>query len=152
LRLLKGSLLALALAAGSAHAADAGSKAVDAAFVKAILANDAAAVAACYSDDAVLVMPGSPAIKGKKAIIEALAAFLGSVTVTAFTTSDTRYGTSGHLSAGWGRFSMTTVPKAGGAPVTEVGTFSDVAMKRNGKWQYVSDHASADPPASPPAR
>ena len=82
MRVPKASLLALTLAmavgAGNALAADAGAKAVDAAFTKAILMGDAAAVAACYADDAVLVMPGSAAIKGKKAIVEALGGFLGS--------------------------------------------------------------------------
>ncbi|MCM3875155.1 MAG: SgcJ/EcaC family oxidoreductase [Thermoanaerobaculia bacterium] len=137
------------LAAGGASAADTGAKAVDAAFVKAFLAGDAAAAAACYADNAVLVLPGSPAIKGGKAIAEAIAQFLSDVKVTEFVLMDTHYRTAGRLSAGWGHFKMTTVPKAGGAAHTDTGTFCDVASEKDGVWKYVSDHASTDPP--PPA-
>ena len=144
-------LLACAvLTAGVASAADAGSKALDAAFAKAFLAGDAAAVAACYADDAVLVMPGSSAIKGKKAITEAIEGFLKDTKVSDFVLTDTHYRTAGHLSAGWGHFRMTTVPKAGGAPTTETGTFCDVALEKDGVWKYVSDHTASDPP--PPAK
>ena len=141
------AILALSVIAGSAFAADTGAKALDISFIRAMLANDAAAAAACYADDAVLVLPGSPAIKGNKAITEALTGFLGAATVKEFALSETRYQTSGNLSTSWGHYRMTTVPKAGGEPKSETGTFSEVAMKRNGKWAYVSDHAAADPPA-----
>lgn len=136
--------------AGGASAADAGSKALDAAWSKAFLAGDAAAAAALYADDAVLVLPGSPAIKGGKAIAEAIAGYLKDTKVTEVVLTDTHYRTAGHLSAGWGHYRMTTVPKAGGAPTTETGTFCDVASEKDGVWKYVSDHASADPP--PPAK
>jgi uncharacterized protein (TIGR02246 family) len=150
-RLRSIAFLALAFVSGSAFAPDTGAKAVDAALIKTFLANDATAVAACYADDAVLVLPGSAAIKGKKAIFEALAGFLNAITVKDFAITDTNYRISGSLSAAWGHYRMTTVPKAGGEPTIETGTFCEVAMKRGGKWVYVSDHASADPP-SPPAK
>jgi uncharacterized protein (TIGR02246 family) len=137
------------LTTGPALAADGGAKALDAAFVKAFLAGDAAAAAALYADDAVLVLPGSPAIKGGKAIAEAIAGFLKDTKVTEFALTDTHSRTAGHLSAGWGHYKMTTVPKAGGAAHTETGTYCDVAAEKDGAWKYVSDHASADPP--PPA-
>jgi len=147
-------LLCLALAAGSAFAADApkagGVKSLDAAWVKAVLANDAAALAALYADDAVLVMPGSPAARGGKAIAEKFAALLKESKVTEFVLMDSQYRTSGHLSAGWGRYKMTMVPKAGGAPTTETGTYCGVATEKDGVWKYVSDNAAPDP--APPAK
>ena len=146
-------LTCLFLAAGAALAADAAPKQglmiVDSAWVKAMLANDAAACAALYADDAVLVLPGSAAIKGGKAIADAYAGWLAQVTVTDAVVMDTHYLSSGHVSSGWGSFKVTTVPKAGGAPTTETGTWCAVAAEKNGVWKYVSDHASDDP--APPA-
>ncbi len=147
-------LACLALAAGPLAAADkpapTGLQIVDAAWTKAMLANDGAAAAALYADDAVLVLPGSGAIKGAKAIAEAYAGWLKDVKVTDVVLTDTHYRTVGHISGAWGHWKMTTVPKAGGAPTTEIGTFSAVAARqKDGAWKYVSDHASADP--APPA-
>ncbi|HEV8266815.1 MAG TPA: nuclear transport factor 2 family protein [Thermoanaerobaculia bacterium] len=140
---------ALLLAAGSGFAADApknaGVKSLDAAWTKAILAGDAEGLAALYADDAVLVMPGSAALRGKKAIGEAFAGMLKDLNVTEFVLMDSHYKTSGHLSAGWGRYKMTTAPKAGGAPTTETGTYCGVATEKDGVWKYVSDNAAADP-------
>jgi uncharacterized protein (TIGR02246 family) len=142
-------LVCAAVAAGGALAADAapkhGLQTVDAAWTKAMLANDAAACAALYADDAVLVLPGSGAIKGKKAIADAYAGWLGTVRVTEAAVMDTHYETAGKVSAGWGAFKVTTVPKAGGAPTTEIGTWCAVAVEKGGAWKYVADHASDDP-------
>jgi uncharacterized protein (TIGR02246 family) len=146
--------LALGLATGPAVAADAskaaGVQSLDAAFTKAMLAGDAAALAALYADDAVLVMPGAPAARGGKAIAESFAGLVKDVKVTEFVLMDSHHETSGHLSAGWGRYRMTMVPRAGGAPTTETGTYCGVAVQKGGAWKYVSDNASADPP--PPAK
>lgn len=142
------------LASGAALAADAapkhGLQTVDSAWVKAMLANDAAACAALYADDAVLVLPGSPAIKGKKAIAEAYAGWLKDVKVTDASVSDAHYRSAGKTSAGWGAWKMTTVPKAGGAATTETGRWCAVAaQQKDGSWKYVADQASSDPAASP---
>jgi uncharacterized protein (TIGR02246 family) len=143
-------LACLVLSAGAAFGADSapkhGLQTVDAAWVKAMLANDASACAALYADDAVLVLPGMAAIKGGKAIAEAYAGWLGSVKVTDAAVMDTHYRSAGHVSAGWGAFKVTTVPKAGGAPTTEVGTWCAVAARqKDGSWKYVADHATDDP-------
>lgn len=146
--------LLLGLATGAPLAA-AGSKvvgvqSVDQAFTKALLAGDAAALASLYADDAVLVMPGSPAINGGKAIAETFTGWLKGTKVMAFTMTPTGHRTEGSLSTGWGTWTMTSAPRAGGAPTTETGTYSEVALKRDGVWRYVSDHAAADP--TPPAK
>lgn len=149
--------VAVGLATGPARAGDApkatGVKSLDAAFTKAMLAGDAAALAALYADDAVLVMPGAPAARGGKAIAETFAGLVKDVKVTEFVLMDSHHETSGHLSAGWGRYRMTMVPKVGGAPTTETGTYCGVATQKGGVWKYVSDNAAADPtPAAPPAK
>ncbi|HEY3350428.1 MAG TPA: SgcJ/EcaC family oxidoreductase [Thermoanaerobaculia bacterium] len=143
-------LACVALAAGPALAADEaprhGLMTLDSAWTKAMLANDAAACAALYADDAVLVLPGSGAIKGKKAIADAYAGWLKEVKVTEAAVMDNHYRSSGKVSAGWGAFKITTVPKAGGAPTTEVGRWCAVAaQQKDGSWKYVSDQASDDP-------
>jgi uncharacterized protein (TIGR02246 family) len=147
-------LVCLSVVTGSAKAADApearGVRSLDAAWTKAVLAGDAAALAALYADDAVLVLPGTPAARGGKAIAESFAGWLKETKVTEFVLSDSRYRTEGRLSAGWGRYRMTTVPKAGGAPTTETGTYCGVAVEKDGVWKYVSDNASAEP--APPAK
>lgn len=150
-RTLVACVLALAtVSAGSAFAADApkagGVKGLDEAWTTAVLAGDAAALAALYADDAVLAMPGGPAARGSKAIGETLAAWLKDIKVTEFVLMESHHRTAGHLSAGWGNWKMTTVPKAGGAPTTETGTYCGVAVEKDGVWRYVSDNAAADPP------
>src|SRR5512140_3951376 len=111
-----GLLACLVLTAGAAFAADPapkhGLQTVEAAWVNAMLANDAAAVGALYADDAVMVLPGSGAIKGRKAIADAYAGWLKNVKVTEAAVMDTHYQSGGHVSAGWGAFKVTTVPKA----------------------------------------
>ncbi|MCI0415602.1 nuclear transport factor 2 family protein [bacterium] len=58
----------------------------------------------------------------------------------------------GDLSFAWGRYSVTLVPKAGGEPIQMEGRFSDTSRKINGKWLYIVDHASMNPPPPPPAK
>ena len=145
--------LCLVFAAGTAFSADppkaSGVKSLDQAWTQAVLAGDATALAALYADDAILAMPGAPAARGRKAIAESLAAWLKETKVTAFALVDSHHQTVGHLSAGWGDWKMTSVPKAGGAPTTETGTYCGVAVEKDGVWKYVSDNAAADP--APPA-
>ena len=145
-------LLCLIFAAMPLAAEDAahkhGLKTLDSAWLKAMLANDAAACAALYADDAVLVLPGSGAITGRKAIKEAYSGWLGQVRVTDAAIFDSHYESSGHISTGWGRWKVTSAPKAGGPAMTDTGTFSAVAVKKDGAWKYASDHASADPAAA----
>jgi uncharacterized protein (TIGR02246 family) len=125
-----------------------GLQTIDEKWMKAMLAGDAAAVAAVYAEDAVLVLPGSPAIKGRKAIQEAYAGWFKANKIVDVALTESHYESSGNISTGWGSWKMTTAPAAGGAPTTQTGTFAAVAMKKNGVWKYVSDHASEDPPAA----
>jgi uncharacterized protein (TIGR02246 family) len=149
-------VLFASLAAGVALAADpapsAGSKGLDEAWTKAMLAGDAAAVTALYADDAVLVLPGSGAIQGKQAIADTYTGWLKDFKVTDIVLSSTHYRTAGNLSTGWGQWKMTSAPKAGGAAKTETGTFISAASAKDGVWKYISDHAAADPAPPAPAK
>jgi uncharacterized protein (TIGR02246 family) len=127
-----------------------GAQAVDEAWRKAITANDLDAVMAVYAEDAVMWLPDAPEAKGRAAIGKSYADLLAANTVTGATLADTHYQTSGDLSVGWGNFTLTLSPKAGGHPVTLSGRFSVIAKKENGAWVYVVDHASAHPAPTTP--
>jgi len=76
-------------------------------------------------------------------------ALLDANTMTDASLTNTSYQTSGDVSAGYGNYVLTLQPKKGGAPVVLKGRFIDVAKKVGGKWVYVADLASNEPP--PPA-
>lgn len=143
-------LLAALVGAGSLIAVEpTGSEALDAVWLKGMKAGDVNTIAGCYAGDAVLWLPGGPAARGEKAIRDAYAGLLDANTVSAVALTDTHYETWQSLAVGWGHFSMTLQPKAGGAPVTMTGRFTSVSKKVDGKWKYVADHASDDPPPAP---
>jgi len=143
-------LVALVSSVASAEA-PIGAQAVDEAWRKAIIANDLDAVMSNYSKDAVMWLPDAPVAKGREAIHKSYAGLLTANIVTGATFANTHYQTSGNLSVGWGDFTLTLSPKAGGSPVSLSGRFSVIAKKEGRKWVYVVDHASAHP-AGPAAR
>jgi len=55
----------------------------------------------------------------------------------------------GNDAASWGTFTLVAKSKKDGKETTEVGRYSDVSRKIDGKWVYVADHASDDPAAMP---
>jgi uncharacterized protein (TIGR02246 family) len=144
-------LLAAALfVSGALLAAEDGAKSVDDAWVKAMNANDLNAVVALYADDATMYPPDQVEAKGKEAIHRVYEGMLGPNTAKDARVTESHYETSGNLSTGWGRVTLTLVPKAGGSPQTLDVRFTDVAVKRGGKWLYLVDHASAPlPPPQP---
>lgn len=126
-----------------------GAKEIDAAWVEAMKAGDLEGIVACYAQDAVLWLPDAPESRGAQAIRTAYKDLLSANTVKDVAMSETHYKTSGDVSTGWGRFSITMVPKSGGGPTVMTGRFTEVAERRAGKWVYVVDHASHE--ASPTA-
>ena len=128
-----------------------GVQAVDAAWEKAVEANDLDAVMACYAPDAVAWLPGSPELKGAEAIRQSYKDLFAANTIKDVSFSETHYTTVGERSVGWGRFSLSLVPKGSDRPVVALGRFTEVAERRGGRWVYVVDHASAEPaPAAKP--
>jgi uncharacterized protein (TIGR02246 family) len=144
-RVLILALLFSFMSLATVTAAPAGAQAVDEAWRKAITANDLDTIIALYAEDAVMWLPDAPEAKGREAIRKSYAGLLAANTVTGATFANTHYQTSGNLSVGWGNFTLTLSPKAGGNPVTLSGRFSVIAREEGGKWVYVVDHASAHP-------
>lgn len=152
IRFLGGALVLSALAFVSVALAADGPEALDAAWVKAMKAQDAKAVAALYAPDAVLWLPNAPEARGAKAIQDAYAGLLGTYTVTDVSLTDGHYETVQNIGVASGHFMMTLTPKAGGVQTIMGGRYSSVAKKVDGQWHYVVDHASVEPPpAAKPA-
>ena len=125
-----------------------GSAAVGAAWMSAMKANDLEAIVACYADDATAWFPGGPRLDGKAAIRAGFSEMLAANTIRDALISNARYETSGNLGAGWGQFTVTVAPKAGGDLAVWRGHFTDVTVKRGAKWLYLVDHATDDAPAA----
>jgi len=132
------------LATGAAVAADPAGSA-GACFEAAFEANDADAVGACYAEDAIIWFPGGSMAKGRPAIRDGFAHYLGMVTI-----KDVEMTTIGHESAGdariaWGTYAIRTVDRTTGVETTQRGRFTDVQKKIDGRWLYTVDHPSDDP-------
>jgi len=127
------------------RAAETGAQAVDSSWLKAMKANDLEAVLKTYAADAVVWLPGIKEARGEKEIRSAFEGLLSANTVKEVVLSDTGYRTMGKVSVGWGRFSLTLAPKAGGNPVVMTGRYTDIVERRGGRWVYIVDHASAEP-------
>jgi uncharacterized protein (TIGR02246 family) len=112
-------------------------------------AGDADAVANCYAPDAVLWLPGSKMMQGRDAIRAGYVDFFSAYTIKNVTLTELGKRRMGNDTATWGSFSMVLVSKADGKESPSVGRYTDVSQKIDGRWLYVLDHASDDPPAAP---
>ena len=140
----------LALWAGWAIASDGESLAREC-FKAGFEANEANAVAACYAEDAIIWFPGGSMAKGRAAIRDGFAHFLGGFTVKSVQMSEIGRERAGDTQVSWGTYAVLLVDKASGAESTQSGRYTDVEKKIGGRWQYVVDHPSADPPVGPAA-
>ena len=128
-------------------AAEHGAQMADQAWVKAMKANDPEATLALYAPEAVAYFPDGD-FKGKDAIRKSWTDFLAAFTVKDATSEGT-YETTGDTSVGWGYWTLTVAPKAGGEPITMKGRATVFVKKIGGKWLYVVDHASVPLPPPP---
>jgi ketosteroid isomerase-like protein len=128
-----------------------GTSAVDARWEKAMRAGDAAAAAACYSNDAFMWFPDAPEAHGKDAILKSYQGFFAAFKVLDVALTGAGSQTSGDLSGGWGHYMLKLQPTKGGDPVVLKGRYAVVARKIGGQWVYVADHASNEPAAAAPA-
>lgn len=149
---MKRILTALSITLFAATLFAQGAKTLDQAWIKAARAGDADAMSKLYATDATLYMPDEMEVKGREAIKASFTKFLEANTVREMTLTYNPLYSSGNLSITSGRFTMTLVPKAGGAPQTMEGRFISVAMRKGGKWMYVVDHASMPVPPPPAAK
>jgi uncharacterized protein (TIGR02246 family) len=143
----------LAALAGVCHAAPAADEAAIRAqtlsWEKAYNAGDAKGVAAQYADDALLLPPGAPGVRGRAAILTFFTKDVAdskAAGVVFVIDPRTEVGVSGNM--GWesGTYKVTIK----GAAV-ESGKFLSVSRKKDGKWLYIRDTWNADAPPAPAA-
>ena len=111
-------------------------------------AGDADAVAQCYAPDAVMWLPGAPMMKGRDAIRAGYADFFAASTIKSVKLNELGKVSQGNEASSWGTFTVVAVSKTDGKETTEVGRYTDVSRRIDGRWQYLVDHASDDPPAA----
>jgi uncharacterized protein (TIGR02246 family) len=113
-------------------------------FFAAVNAKNAAAAADTYSDDAVYMEGGSPAITGKEAIRQHLEGFvkLPQVSMSGGPTS-IKFSDDGSMAYEEGKFSLGYADAKGKA-VKEDGKYLLVWRKSGGKWKTVSESNSMD--------
>jgi len=138
------------LTAAPAFAQD-GLKGVDEAWIRAVKAGNVDAVVALYAPDAVLYPPDAMEARGTAAIRASYESMLGAVVVNE-ASIDSQYQTSGDVSVGFGKATLTMTPKAGGSPQVMSVRVTAVARRIGGKWLYMVDHASVPLPPPPPAK
>jgi ketosteroid isomerase-like protein len=102
-----------------------------------------------YADDAVLLPPNMPSVRGKEAIRQLWGAMVGSGTFDLKLTSD-RVIQSGDMATEIGHFDLVLTPKAAGAgPIHDVGKYLVAWRKIGGKWKAIADMYSSDNPPPP---
>jgi ketosteroid isomerase-like protein len=149
--------VAVLLAIAGSGPASAGDTAVEkavregtAAWIKAYNAGNADVIVATYATDALVMPPGSPAVRGQAAIREFIVkeiagAKAAGVTLALGTTNES--GASGDLA--WHAGSYSVVDRGG--TTVDSGSYLEVWKKTGGKWLIVRDMWNSDRPSPPPA-
>ena len=139
----------VALAASPASADGAAIHAQSTSWEKAYNGGDAKAVAALYAEDALLLPPGAPGVRGRAAILEYFTKDIAgsrAAGVVFVVNPKTDVGVSGDQ--GWesGTYQVTVK-----GAVVETGKFLSVSRKKDGKWLYIRDTWNSDAPPAPAA-
>ncbi len=115
-------------------------------FVEAINKGDAAAAAALYTDDAILMPPNSEMIKGKSAIQEFWNTSI-QMGIKNVSTTVVDIQVSGDLAYRIGKYTLTVQPQDHPA-VTDSGKFLDIWKRQaDGSWKIQVDTWNNDTPA-----
>ena len=121
------------------------------AFVAAVVAEDADALAGLYTEDADSYDPSGAVQKGRAEIAaawkESFDAFDG---YSLSLDKKGEHGLDKNSKSAWGLWTMTATPVGGGDAVTWNGRYLDVSMKTKDGWRYVVDHASMMAPMAEP--
>jgi uncharacterized protein (TIGR02246 family) len=129
-------------------------KDVEAGMAKAISAKDAAAFAANYTADAILMTPGTPAMKGNDAIRAGIGSMFADPDLKLEAASDrVEVAASGDMAATHGTYTMTATDSATKKPINDHGSYVTVFRKQaDGAWKAVLDINTSDvPPPAPKA-
>ena len=115
-------------------------------FVKAQLAGDWAAIGSAYTEDAMLLPPDGPAVQGRTAIQEWIAAMPKSTALTCTILEIDGYG---DLAYARGTCEQSMIPPGGSDPVKMSAKFLDIRRRQSdGRWLVSRDMFSFERPAS----
>jgi uncharacterized protein (TIGR02246 family) len=118
-------------------------------------AKDSSKIMAHYADDAVLIVPGGPAVSGKDAIGKSLTGMLADPALSLkFQTAKTDVAKSGDLAYTQGSYTLTLTDPQTKQIINDHGNYVTTYRKQaDGTWKAVTDIASSDvpPPAPAPA-
>ena len=138
-------------APGDTKAAEDAVRAADAAWSKAAIAMDVAAVGSYYADDAVVLPPNMPIVIGKDAAQKAWAAILVPGNSTSWTASTVVSAASGDIVYDQGTYTASMKGPDGKA-VPDTGKYLCVWKKQaDGSWKAVEDTWNSDLPVAAPA-
>jgi len=103
-------------------------------------------IASHYADDAALLMPDAPAIKGRAVISSALTEMVKDTNLTlSFTTTSVDVAKSGDIAYSQGNYSMTMTDPQSKKVVTEKGKYLTTYKKQaDGSWKAVADMNASD--------
>jgi uncharacterized protein (TIGR02246 family) len=127
-------------------------KDIEAQWNKDFAAKDVDKLAAHYTDDAVLMNPGSPPAVGTDAIRKTLGAMVGDPAFSlTFQTTDVGVAKSGDLAYTHGTYQMKMTDPSTRKVVDDKGTYLTVYKKQaDGSWKAVEDAAISEVPAPSP--
>lgn len=119
---------------------------VEAAWMKDANAKDVEKAVANYTDDAVLIIPGAPAVKGKEAIRAAWKGMLADPnSKLAFSSDRVEISSSGDLATTRGSYTQTMTNPKTKKPMEDKGSYLTVYKKQaDGGWKAVEDMTSSE--------
>lgn len=116
-------------------------------YIDAVERGDAAAIAASFTDDAILVLPSGPPMKGKAELNEGFAKMLAASSVVALRPSNVDRTVSGDIAVETGSFEVTMQPKTRGAETTDKGQYMVVWQRQaDGSWKMTRAFNRSDVP------
>ena len=140
--LIIGMLLTAPVLAHESH------QALQDAFMEAMRAEDAAAMAACYADDAISYDVAVQVQTGPAGVEASWGGFFSTYKLLEATLFGSHIEVHGDTGLAWGQFKLVVEPEAGGDSFEMVGRYSDVTRNIDGNWLYVMDHVSMPLPAA----
>jgi uncharacterized protein (TIGR02246 family) len=118
-------------------------------------AKDADKIAAHYADDAILIVPGSPATSGKAAIAASLKGMVVDPALSLkFHADKVEVAKSGDIGYTKGAYTLTLTDPQTKQVINDHGSYVTTYLKQpDGTWKAVVDIASSEvpPPAPPPS-
>jgi len=102
------------------------------------------------SPELVSYPPNTMEVNGYEAVRMSYEKMYGMMAVKSAQSVNASYKVSGDVAFGWGTWKMTFQPTGGQDMGTE-GRYTNMYVKKDGKWYYAVDHASVPmPPPAPP--